>query len=61
MSSFDVFILLLVAAQNGVIIYLCFERDSMFKKIKELEMKCDHHHYPKSLHDLQRLERVTVH
>jgi hypothetical protein len=39
MSLTEIILFLFIGVHNGVIVYLCLERDRMFKKIKELESK----------------------
>jgi len=37
--TLEIFLLLLTAAHSGALVWLCFERDRLCKKINELEMK----------------------
>ena len=39
MSLTETILFLFIGVHNGVIVYLCLERDRMFEKIKELESK----------------------
>lgn len=39
MTTTDTIQWLMLAVHSGVIVYLCFERDRLVKRIKELESK----------------------